>query len=220
MSHDFKPGPAATSVLSLSQAILAPLDAISKAQVHAARSFLNFVLQIAFPHSPDASDAIDAVKSAPPDQMYLQTFRVKSGDAEGVVSIPALALIPVQPLSIEKAQFDLELVVEALDYHRQMQVSEEVELRKEQGEKEALKEGKPHAPRKWYLVSEPVSVRGTLSDPGGSGSSTSRKATIKVHVEIGRSDIPAGLAKILSSATQLASSTDTIQPKPDESTSI
>ncbi len=38
---EFKPGPAASTVISLSQILLAPLNAIFKAQVHAARSFVN-----------------------------------------------------------------------------------------------------------------------------------------------------------------------------------
>ena len=42
--------PASLSEISLSQAILAPLDALFKAQVHAARSFLNLLLQIGYPH--------------------------------------------------------------------------------------------------------------------------------------------------------------------------
>ena len=214
-NQNFKPGPAATSIISLSQAILAPLDAISKAQVHAARSFLNFVMQIAFPHIPDRNASTESASS---EQMYMQTFRVKSGNGEGIASVPALALIPIQPLAIEKAQYDLELVVEALSYHQQMQASEEKELEKEPSNAEAIKEGKPHAPRKWYLVREPVSVRGTLSDPGGQNSGTPRKATVKVHVEVCRTDVPAGLAKIISSATQIASVTDNTTTKSGDPT--
>lgn len=195
--NDFKPGPAATSVISLSQAILAPLDAISKAQIHAARSFLNFVLQIAFPHEPDKNGTADKTSE---DQMYLQTFKLGSGEGGSVISIPSLALVPIQPLVIEKAQYDLELVVEGLDYHRQMQKSEEEKLRHES----SSTEGMPHAPRKWYLVSDPVSVRGTLSDPGGEGNGTAKKATIKVHVEVGKACMPSGLEKILASSTQVA----------------
>lgn len=205
-NYEFKPGPAATSVISLSQAILAPLDAISKAQVHAARSFLNFVLQIAFPHE---SSSKSPQTSGSEDQMYLQTFRIKNGEGEGVVSIPSLALVPVQPLTIERAQYDLELVIEGLDYHRQIQASENNVLKQEAGNDKALEKGQPHAPRQWYLVSDPISVRGTLSDPGIQENRTSRKATIKVHVEIGRANVPSGLEKILSSATQLASATNT-----------
>lgn len=50
------PGPAADAVISSSQAILAPLDVIAKPQVHAARSFLNFVVQIGYPHVPVGHD--------------------------------------------------------------------------------------------------------------------------------------------------------------------
>lgn len=38
--------------LSLSQAILAPLDAIFKAQIHAGRSYINMLWQMAYPHLP------------------------------------------------------------------------------------------------------------------------------------------------------------------------
>lgn len=38
--------------LSLSQAVLAPLDAIFKAQIHAGRSYINMLWQMAYPHLP------------------------------------------------------------------------------------------------------------------------------------------------------------------------
>lgn len=40
------------SAISLSQAILAPLDAIFKAQIHAGRSYINMLWQMAYPHIP------------------------------------------------------------------------------------------------------------------------------------------------------------------------
>lgn len=42
--------PASINKLNLSEALLAPLNAIFEAQVHAARSFLSFVLQMGFRH--------------------------------------------------------------------------------------------------------------------------------------------------------------------------
>jgi hypothetical protein len=42
--------PASFSQLNLSEALLAPLNAIFEAQVHAARSFLSFILQMGFRH--------------------------------------------------------------------------------------------------------------------------------------------------------------------------
>src|SRR3569833_4616551 len=51
--QDFEEGPAAQAMVSLSQALLAPLDSIFKAQIHAARSFLNLLLQLGYGHRPD-----------------------------------------------------------------------------------------------------------------------------------------------------------------------
>src|SRR3569833_3922135 len=50
--QDFEEGPAAQAMVSLSQALLAPLDSIFKAQIHAARSFLNLLLQLGYGHRP------------------------------------------------------------------------------------------------------------------------------------------------------------------------
>ena len=53
---NFKEGDAASSPITLSQTILAPLDAVFQAQAHAARSFLNLVLQLGYPHRPVGDD--------------------------------------------------------------------------------------------------------------------------------------------------------------------
>lgn len=52
----------------MSQALLAPLDAILKAQLHAARSFLNFLIQLGYPHQPvvDGDGAADAASASSP----------------------------------------------------------------------------------------------------------------------------------------------------------
>ncbi len=44
--------PANADDISLAQAILAPLDAIFQAQIHAARSYINLLWQMAYPHIP------------------------------------------------------------------------------------------------------------------------------------------------------------------------
>ncbi|GEM_PF-757741 len=49
--------PAAVDPIHLSQALLAPLDSIFKAQLHAARSFLNLLLQLGYPD--DSSDYME-----------------------------------------------------------------------------------------------------------------------------------------------------------------
>lgn len=60
--EDSKPAvPAVTTDLSLSAALLAPLNAIFEAQVHAARSFLSFILQMGFRHKY-SKDEIEKLK--------------------------------------------------------------------------------------------------------------------------------------------------------------
>src|SRR5260221_13013910 len=74
---EFQPGEADESVVSLSQMILAPLDAIFKAQVHAARSFLNFVLQLSYPHREDGTPGAAQSGQTPsgePDCIYSVDF--------------------------------------------------------------------------------------------------------------------------------------------------
>jgi len=210
----FVPGPAAEAVISLSQAILAPLDAISKAQVHAARSFLNFVLQIGYPHAPINPETGMPLPEMN-ESMYSQPFKldIPSVDHQGrqekrsvTLAVPTLALVPVQPLGIESAHFDVELVVKELARHSQIQRSEERALAEER--KLRPKNGpsplSESVPRPWYLVAEPVSVRGTLTDPGDSTSGAQKMASIKVHVELKCAPTPAGLRKLLTAMTQVS----------------
>ncbi len=44
--------------ISLSAALLAPINSIFEAQIHSARAFLNFILQMGFRHTP-ARDEFD-----------------------------------------------------------------------------------------------------------------------------------------------------------------
>lgn len=213
-STPFRPDYASNAMVSLSQAILAPLDALAKAQVHAARSFLNFVLQIGYPHIPVTEEGRPIKTDGP---CYTQTFRLEQrtgkdgGDGRQTIelTIPTLALVPLHPMGIESADYNIELVIREVARHRQIQVSEKSKLRTESENadtSEAMPQGEaPHEPRPWYLVDEPISIRGNLSDPGGTGE-TAKLASIKVNVKVARSQTPAGLAKLLSTMTQLSGS--------------
>jgi len=215
----FTPGPASESVISLSQAILAPLDALAKAQVHAARSFLNLVLQVGYPHSPWIATEKDA-KPAADEASYSQTFRIDGEDGKVIeISVPTLALVPLQPLGIESATFNLEMAIREVSHHEQMQASEQASLKREHETNKDLRSqvqggaAPPQDARPWYLVSEPVSVRGTLSDPGD-GKSAQKLASIKMDVKLSRLPTPAGLQKLLVAMTQ-NSSLKTIPDKPN-----
>ena len=188
---------AATTPVSLSQALLAPLDAIFKAQIHAARSFLNMLLQIGYPHQPvDENGNPVPDKGKPYSQDFFYEVEVNGKNETRKVSIPSLALVPVAPLAVESASFKLEMKAEQIASHEQIQKSEEDKV---------SKEGKYNRQwRPWYLVSDPISVRGTLSPPvtRDAEGRSSQTSTIQIEVKIARLPMPSGLDKLLTSLTQ------------------
>lgn len=213
-SGDFQPGTASTSTVSLSQALLAPLDAIFKAQLHSARSFLSYLLQLGYPHRP-----VDEKGMTIPDhgKHYNLEFCYES-EVDGKtkirkVSIPALALVPVSPLAIESAEFKLAMNVERIDYHSQMQESEKETLAEDIGYGETK--------RPWYLVSEPVSVRGHIApvSTGDGGAKAQQSSSIQIEVKVGRVPMPAGLDKLLTSLTQSTHVTEEEGTQPLQSSS-
>jgi hypothetical protein len=80
--------PASFTELNLSEALLAPLNAIFEAQVHAARSFLSFILQMGFRHKyskeeidklkeneTDNKDILDNIKAEQNDRKEIDKLR-------------------------------------------------------------------------------------------------------------------------------------------------
>jgi hypothetical protein len=189
--------PAAISEISLSQALLAPLDAIFKAQIHAARSFLNMMLQIGYPHSPVGKDGFTTKEDdgKPYNQEFYYDTDIDGNKQTCKVSIPALALVPVAPLAVESATFKLEMLVEAVRNHNQIQSSENESIQNEQGGYNAEK-------RPWFLVSDPISVRGNLAPLNtDGGQKTSNGATIQIEIKVGKTPMPSGLDKLLTFLT-------------------
>lgn len=189
--------PSALSSVSLSQVLLAPLDAIFKAQIHAARSFLNMLLQIGFPHKPVGEDGYPIEDDG---QHYNQEFCYET-EIDGQrktckVSIPSLALVPVAPLAVESATFKLEMRVESVAEHNQIQESEKKTVDKEQG-------NYGNSKRPWFLVQKPISIRGNIapSNPNGEHR-TDNKATIQIEVNVNKTSMPSGLDKLLTFLTQ------------------
>lgn len=186
------PTPAAEANISLSQAVLAPLDAIFKAQLHAARSFLNMLLQLGYPHQSRPSGEADGGDGRPYTLDFLHELAVNGVMKRQRVSIPALALVPVAPLAVEAASFKFEMAVKEIALHRQLKVSEKEEAQ---------------AARPWFLVHEPVSIRGTIAPPTSGPEATSqrgRETTIQIEVKVGSMKVPAGLDRLLTSLTQRA----------------
>lgn len=180
------PGPASETVVSLSQVVLAPLDAIFKSQVHAARSFLSFILQLA--HKPTR-------EGEPQQPMFHETFSYDYNDETGrktqTLHIPTLALVPIKPLAVQEASFKLAMTVSYIGQHRQERAS--VRSREQGGDGEAR--------RPWFLVDDPISLRGVVA-PTPTEKSPAAGPTVEISVKVGPAEVPAALDRFLSSLGQ------------------
>lgn len=175
---------------SLSQWLLAPLDALFKAQVHAARSFLSLIGQLGYRHQPvDPSDraAAEAIDKTP----YMMDFfyKIEGTDRMQKVSVPALSLVPVAPLGVESAEFEFSIVVEEIGRHQQIHHSEQESVNNES------QYDQYHRP--WFLVQDPLSIRGTITSV-----ESRQERAMHVKVKVGRIGTPTGLEKLLTSLTQ------------------
>lgn len=184
---------ASQKVISLSQALLAPLDAILKAQIHAARSFLNLVLQIGYPHQALGEDGLP-VRGQEGDSVYSLKFKHEVWDGEKNVvqttTVPALAMVPIQPLTINQADISFKLTVTEIGEHEQIQRSEQ---KKMGGYEESNK-------RPWYLVSDPISMRGHIA----ASSQSTAGAEVNIQLKLGQAPMPHALEKLLSTLTQVS----------------
>jgi hypothetical protein len=245
--REFDKGPASETVLSLSQALLAPLDAILKAQVHAARSFLNLLLQIGYPHQPvlpsggpvtptgastgGASGASPGA-AAPPGDPTSPTGAAPPGTPAGgseddgipyemefyhdvpnvgrhKVSVPTLALVPLNPLGVKEAEFQFDFYVRQISRHTQIMASEKEAVAQEQAATEQSAAGPmDRQTRPWYLVETPLSIRGTFapSPPQGQGADVSHVDDARFHVDVkvGSLPLPAALEKLMVSLGQIS----------------
>ena len=201
---EFEEGSAAKAVISLSQLILGPLEAILKAQVHASRSFLNLVLQLGYPHIEVDEDG--APKKNPTEdqqKLYMQEFKYDTKSPTGqvttsVIKVPALALVPIAPLSIDQADFQVDFKVSHVYRHQQLQESEVKKLGNDK--KANYNEYK----RPWFLVKDPVSIRGVIAPKASDEvkEDNSEESSIKINIKISRQAMPAGIDKLLTSLTQ------------------
>lgn len=201
----FREGPAAKAIVSLSQVLLAPLDSIFKAQVHAARSFLNLVLQMGYPHLKVDENGIPLPREQQEkdsDKVYMQEFKIRTGgdndNSVANIKIPALAMIPLAPLSIQEAEFELDFSIGYVYRNTQMQKSEEHTVREESKYTEK--------DRPWFLVNDPISIRGVVAPKVSSEMKETTEDTgdtkISIKIKITRQDMPSGLDKLLTTLNQ------------------
>ncbi len=196
--------PAASTDISLSQALLAPLDAIFKAQVHSARSFINFLFQIGYPPKPDDGKEPQVTDAEPKENnLYQMSFSYGLDGERQKISIPILALVPISPIGVQSAEFEFDFFVRNFAKHMQLRKSERI--------------NEPEDP-KWFLVDDPQSLRGTfapeapkIAQSKASGKDKERnesftqesQSRIKIKVNVGAIPQPAALEKLLATLGQM-----------------
>jgi hypothetical protein len=210
--------------ITLSAALLAPLNAIFEAQIHAARAFLSFILQMGFRHRYSKQEISELKKEREKNEAVLEEIeeetkaqkrllelerksqksslneeevseqwrlRLKYGDLylqkfdffdnvgnASSVLVPNLALLPINPLAVNSANFKFELNIATYsDSYDQM------------GSVEGAQEKRP-----WFLIN-PKRIKGNFSK----GSSDEKTITIEVNVT--STEMPYGLDKLLTSLT-------------------
>lgn len=206
--------------LTLEQALLAPLDSILKAQLHSARSFLNLLLQLGYPHQDGRKDDDkqdgqgDGEKRKKKDdgRPYSLTFDFIQDNERQRVSVPALALVPISPLAVDSASFQLEMSARRVVKQTQMREStKDSVVSKSDGETY------DRYRRPWFLVDKPVNIEGDIvSTPSGEAAKhRESQSAIKIDINVKSVPLPAGLDKLLTSLTSM-SSVEVIGPVEDE----
>jgi Protein of unknown function (DUF2589) len=255
------------SQLKLSQAILAPIDAILKSQVHAARSFLNLVLQIGYPHWPlnkeaqpmSRTELIEIIKEEvlkDTDELekrkknyttgakewprnkdgnkisdddlkkVIQADRIKeelkrrkelyqmkvrttlpdtAGGSTGQnieLSIPTLALVPLNPLAIDSAKIVFDFKAAKVEDMQTTQPSEVKIVESDQHDTSG--KPTPTKPRPWHLI-EPQEIVGNIGKNDGGkndGGKIDTESSIHIEITLAASKKPAALENMLTLLTQ------------------
>lgn len=204
--------------LTLEQALLAPLDSILKAQLHSARSFLNMLLQLGYPHdsrSDNPDKAAGAGDDHPgPSEPYHMEFAFRDEDDEKqVLKVPALSLVPIAPLAVDSASFELEMAAEQVVERTQLRSSEKSHL----GDHEAKFNDRK---RPWFLVDNPVDIRGEIIAPTQTDQASKKQtqSAIKINIQVKSVPMPAGLSKLLTTLTNISEVEEFPRNKPDSET--
>lgn len=216
--------------ITLSAALLAPLNAIFEAQVHAARAFLSFVLQMGFRHLYTKDEIAELKKDPKKNKEVLQDIEEEKSDKKKISElehkanlterekhelwhlkvkwddmrmqkfnyydekgnasnyyIPNLAILPIKPLGVQNANFKFELNVKSF-----------TEDFNQMGTVKGVSGSRP-----WYLI-KPKRITGEF------GKSEGNERSIKIEVNVGTTDMPYGLDKLLTSLTNNVSVTPKI----------
>ncbi|WP_020613365.1 DUF2589 domain-containing protein [Sediminispirochaeta bajacaliforniensis] len=184
--------------LSLAQAILASVDSIIKAQIHASRSFLSSILQMGFGHQglDDEGNILNDENKS--DNLYRLEFiqeREINGEIKKYrVSVPTLAALPMNPLMIHDAQIDFKMKITSIEPEKIFGIGTEEEMRTK--DKNKWHAGK----RPWFLVEEPKSFIGEIRNEN----EKSDCGFIGVKINIGSIDVPDALGTYINALSEFS----------------
>ena len=177
--------------LTLEQALLAPLDSILKAQLHSARSFLNLLLQLGYPHQDSSNDG----------RPYSLDFKFTQDGEVQKLSVPALSLVPISPLAVDSASFELEMSARRVVRQAQIRESEEDKALRRDGNEVYDRYRRP-----WFLVDKPVNIEGDIvTNPTGEAAKhRESQSAIKININVKSIPLPSGLDKLLATLTDMS----------------
>ncbi|HLU88772.1 MAG TPA: DUF2589 domain-containing protein [Cyclobacteriaceae bacterium] len=206
--------------ISLSSALLAPVNSIFETQIHAARAFLNFILQMGFRHKPSEQELKEASKEDQEKERKrkaaVEEMKKLFAEKREQGSLTREQVARLQQLSCEYGdlyqqminyvdntgnQFVLNipnlamlpikpLAISEADFSYEFEVVSQNAEYKQMGA--AIKDPDKEEERPWFLIN-PKSIRGNFA----SRKENSNETTIKINVKVGNTEMPYGLEKLL-----------------------
>lgn len=203
--------------ISLSAALLAPINSIFEAQIHSARAFLNFILQMGFRHQPTKAE-LDGNENLQNEQKKIDEGKenikklLKKRQQTGTLTKEEIA--DLKELNINYGDLYHQsidfidqngneiflgipnlallpikpLAIQEAEFSYEFSVASETDAYDQMGA--ALKKDQN---RPWFLIKEPKSIRGSFI----TSKENSTERSIKINVKVGSTEIPYGLEKLL-----------------------
>ena len=165
----------------LSSAVVATADA----GYAASRKFYDNLCDYAFVKSTDGCDSYSGLRTL--------DFEYCGNDGEvKTISVPILSLLPLTMLQVQDADFTFDVQIADLEYDEESDISEQSEqLVTEVG-------GYDNLPS-MRVTLLPTTVKS--SENGGSETRTT--PSLNVHISLGQSDVPGGMARLLQTINNL-----------------
>lgn len=220
--------------ISLSAALLAPINSIFEAQIHSARAFLNFILQMGFRHQKKENEfdskeeyekhLKEISNNKKKIRVLLQEKKTKGSISEEKAS--ELKRLNADYGDLYNQNIDFidnagnefqvsipnlallpvkPLAISEAEFSYEFAVDSETKTYRQNGAAIEKSENDKGSP--WFLIKEPKSIRGSIAESKEDASSK----TIKIHVKVGNTEMPYGLEKLMVHLTNSIESIDNYQ---------